>query len=347
MAGEAQRGVWQPRHTSKTSPLRTATRHPTVFIEYFRYPAVRRSKACILVMKSSTARQNTGSTPIDQIKAPLVEAPNSPDLQTTKCARYSNIVLGLLIVAAAMVVAITAYSVLSGRKSAELRYDLNDIVLGLLVVAVTIVVAIAAFLLSNRKSAILMDAKDRRLTLVVKDKNIEIKRIKQEKDEQIAQIQNGSDSWIAVAEQFADLAKQRADEIEKENLKLKQKLADKEKLELEQKLANRRITEQQHKILVDILSKKPGQIIIETMGDPESGLFAEDIFKTFIDSGWKVRGRFPPQNVVWTGLIFYKSADPDAATVMQVLKCAGIPFSVGSETRATATITVGGKLPLF
>ena len=296
---------------------------------------------------SSTARQNTGSTPIDQIKPSLVETPNSPDLQRTKCDRYSNIVLGLLIVATAMVVAITAYSVLSGRKSAELRYDLNDIVLGLLIVAVTIVVAIAAFLLSNRKIAILMDAKDRRLRLVLKDNNIEIKRIKQEKDEQIAQIKNRSDSWIALAEQFAGLAKQRADEIEKENLELKQKLVDKEKLELEQKLANRRITEKQHKILVDILSKKPGRIIIETMGDPESGLFAEDILRTFIDSGWELQGRLLPQGVVWTGLIFYKSPDPDAATVMQALKCAGIPSSVGSETRATATIIVGGKPPLF
>jgi len=83
------------------------------------------------------------------------------------------------------------------------------------------------------------------------------------------------------------------------------------------------------------------------MGDPESGLFAEDILKTFIDSGWELRGRFLPQGVVWTGLILYRSPDPDASTVMQALKSTGIPFSVGSDTRANATIMIGGKPFLF
>ena len=223
-------------------------------------------------------------------------APNMPDLQA-KYDLYNNVLLGLLIVAGAIAIAITVFSVLSSRKSAQL-----------------------------------MKAKDRELALALKDKDVQIERIKQEKDEQIEQTKRTA---LMEAEKSAILASRRATEIEKENLELKQQLA------------NRRITEKQHKILVDILSKKTGRIIIETMGDPESGLFAEDIVKTFIDSGWELRGRLLPQGVVWTGLILYKSPDPDAATVMQALKCAGMPFSVGGETRANATIMVGGKPPQF
>jgi hypothetical protein len=216
----------------------------------------------------------------------------------------------------------------------QAKYDLyHNVVLGLLIVAGAIAIAIAVFLvLSSRKSAELINAKDRDLALALKDKDAQIERIKQEKDKQIEQIKSTA---LVEAEKSAILANRRAAEIEKENLELKQQIA------------NRRITERQHKILVDILSKKPGKIDIETMGDPESGLFAEDILKTFIDSGWQIKGNFLPQGVVWTGLILYKSPDSDAATVMQALKCSGVSFSLGSETRATATIIVGGKPPLF
>jgi len=244
-------------------------------------------------MMNAATQQNTN---VGQIREVLVLAPTTPDLQA-KYELYNNLVLGLLIVAGAIAIAIAVFLVLSSRKSAEL-----------------------------------MKAKDRDLALVLKNKDAQIERIKQEKDKEIEQIKSTA---LAEAEKSAILASRRAAEIDKENL------------ELNQQLANRRITDKQHKILVEVLSKKPGQIIIETMGDPESGLFADDILKTFTDSGWEVQGRFLPQGIVWTGLIFYKSPDPDAATVMQALKCAGIPFSVGSETRATATIIVGGKPPLF
>jgi hypothetical protein len=247
-------------------------------------------------MTSAATKQNTNGAPIGQIKEALVVAPNTPDLQA-KYDLYNNVVLGLLIVAGAIVVAIAAFSVLSSRKSAEL-----------------------------------MNAKDRQLALALKDKDMQIERIKQEKDEQIEQIKSTA---LLEAEKSAALANQRAAEI------------DKESLELKQKLANRRITEEQHKILVDILSKKTGRIIIETMGDPESGLFAADILKTFTDSGWGIEGKFLPQGVIWTGLIVYKSPDPDSATVIQALKAAKIPFSVRSETRDKATIMVGGNQPLF
>jgi Raf kinase inhibitor-like YbhB/YbcL family protein len=265
-------------------------------------------------------------------------APSIPNLQATYTL-YNNVMLGLLIVASTIVVAITAYSVLSSRTSAELY---KNVVLGLLIVAGTIAVTIVALLLSNRKSTELMNAKDRQLAFALKDKDIQIERIKQKKDEQIEQIKGkaladkrDSDNRIALAEKSAALANQRASEIEKGSLELKRKLA------------NRRITEEQHKILVGIFSKKIGQIIVETMGDPESGLYAADILKTFTDSGWAIEGKFLPQDAVWTGLILYVSPDPDTATVIQGLKEAIISFSVRSEARAKATIMVGGRPPYF
>lgn len=120
-----------------------------------------------------------------------------------------------------------------------------------------------------------------------------------------------------------------------------------ENLILQQKLANRRISKEQHKILVDFLSKRPGQIIIETMGDSESGLFASDILKTFEDSGWTIGGKNFPLGVIWTGLIVYNSDDPDALTVAEAFKAAGIPFAIGNEKRAKATIMVGGRPAIF
>ncbi len=247
-------------------------------------------------MMSAATQQDTHGTPVGQIKEALVVALNTAELQA-KYDLYNNVVLGLLIVAGAIVIAVAAFLVLSSRKSAEL-----------------------------------MNAKDRESALALKEKDLQIERIQQEKDEQIEQIKSEA---LVEAEKSAALASRQAAEMEKEYLELKQQLA------------NRRITKKQHMVLVDILSKKTGRIIIETMGDPESGLFAEDVLKTFIDSGWELQGRLLPQGVVWTGLILYKSPDPDAATVMQALKSAGIPFSMGSEIRANATIMVGGKPPLF
>jgi hypothetical protein len=137
------------------------------------------------------------------------------------------------------------------------------------------------------------------------------------------------------ANEQAGIANERAAELEKENLIL------------QQKLANRRITKAQHDVLVAFLSKKRGRIIIETMSDSESGLFAADFLKTFTDSGWEIAGKHFPLAVVWTGLILYNSADPDALTVAKALKLAGIPFSIGTEQRDKATIMVGGKPPMF
>ena len=243
-------------------------------------------------MASATVQQNT-NTLFDQIKS-FVVAPSIPNLLA--------------------------------------KYDLqNYVVPGLFIAAGTVAIVIIYRLsvLSRRKGALLIDAKDRQLALALK-----------EKDEQIEQITNkaladkrDSDDRIALAEVSAASANQRAAEIEKENLELK--------------LANRRISEKQHKILVDILSKKTGQVVIETMGDPESGLFAEDIVKVFTDSKWEIGGKLLPQGVVWTGLMVYKPSGSDAATVLQALKAAKIPFSVRSETRDKATIMVGGNPSLF
>jgi vacuolar-type H+-ATPase subunit E/Vma4 len=129
--------------------------------------------------------------------------------------------------------------------------------LGLLIVAGAIAIAVTAVLvLSSRKSAELMNAKDRKLALALEEKDLQIERIQQEKDEQIEQIKSKA---LVEAEKSAALASRQAAEMEKEYLELKQQLA------------NRRITKKQHKVLVDILSKKAGRIIIETMGRPGIG----------------------------------------------------------------------------
>ena len=130
-------------------------------------------------------------------------------------------------------------------------------------------------------------------------------------------------------------AKRKTAELERETLKLRQDLAD------------RRITKEQHDILVHILSKRRGRIIIETMSTGESGLFAADILQTFIDSGWEISDKHFPQGVVWIGLILYETSDPNALTVADALKAAGIPFKIGNEKREKATIMVGGKPPMF
>lgn len=140
---------------------------------------------------------------------------------------------------------------------------------------------------------------------------------------------------IASANKMAGEANERSAELERENLIL------------QQKLANRRITKPQHDFLVNFLSKKRGQVIIETMGDSESGLFAADILKTFEDSKWAIGGKHFPLGVVWTGLIVFDSKDPDALTIVQAFQAAGIPVSVGTEKRVKATIMIGGKPPIF
>jgi hypothetical protein len=139
----------------------------------------------------------------------------------------------------------------------------------------------------------------------------------------------------ANANSIAATANERAAELEKENLKL------------QQKLANRRITKEQHDFLVDFLSKRRGTIIIETMSDSESGLYAADLLKTFIDAHWKIGGKHFPTAVIWIGLNVLDSSDPDASTVAEAFKAAGIPFNIGTEKREKATIMIGGKAPMF
>jgi len=140
---------------------------------------------------------------------------------------------------------------------------------------------------------------------------------------------------IAKANESASQAQERAANLERENVTL------------QQKLANRRLTKAQHDFLVDFLSKRRGTIIIESMGDSESGMYAADFLKTFTDAGWTNGGTFFPLGKVWIGLIVYLSADPDALTIADSLKGAGIPFSIGNEKRDKATILIGGKAPMF
>lgn len=69
-------------------------------------------------MTNAATQQNTNRTPVGQIKETRVVAPNMAELQA-KYDLYNNVVLGLLIVAAAIAIAVTAVLVLSSRKSAE------------------------------------------------------------------------------------------------------------------------------------------------------------------------------------------------------------------------------------
>jgi hypothetical protein len=139
----------------------------------------------------------------------------------------------------------------------------------------------------------------------------------------------------AVANKAAAEASLHAAQVERQNI------------ELRQKFANRRITAEQHAELVAILSTHPNGFNIEAMGDPESGMYAADILKTFADAGWVVDKKEFPLGVIWTGLIVFQSDDPAAAEMSKALHDAGIPFSVGNERRDKATIMVGGKPPVF
>ncbi|MFM0123251.1 hypothetical protein P0D73_30885 [Paraburkholderia sp. RL18-101-BIB-B] len=139
----------------------------------------------------------------------------------------------------------------------------------------------------------------------------------------------------AVANKAAADASLHAAQVEKQNT------------ELRVKFSNRRITAEQHAALVAILSKHPNTFNIEVMGDPESGMYAADILKTFTDAGWVVDKKEFPLGVIWTGLNVFQSDDPAAVEIAKALRDAGIPFSIGNEHRDKATIMVGGKPPVF
>lgn len=139
----------------------------------------------------------------------------------------------------------------------------------------------------------------------------------------------------AVANKAAAEASLHAAQVEKQNI------------ELREKFANRRITAKQHAGLVAILSKHPNSFNMEAMGDPESGMYAADILKTFTDAGWVVDKKEFPLGVIWTGLIVYQTDDPAAIEIAKALHDAGIPFSIGDQRRDKATIMVGGKPPVF
>ncbi len=177
-------------------------------------------------------------------------------------------------------------------------------------------------------------AKDSQLKINLKDKELRIA--------DAAKAAGEANAAAASANKEAGIARERASEANKQAARL-----ENENLILQQKLANRRISAEQHRVLVDLLSKKRGQIIIETMADSESGLFAADILKTFEDSGWTIGGKHFPLGVIWTGLIVYTPDAPDALIIAKAFKAAGIPFSMGTEKRLRATIMVGGKPAIF
>ncbi|MFL9863206.1 hypothetical protein PQR67_03350 [Paraburkholderia fungorum] len=139
----------------------------------------------------------------------------------------------------------------------------------------------------------------------------------------------------ARANEAAAAANLHAAEVEQQNI------------ELRRKFASRRIDADQHKVLVAELSKQPGVFNIEVMGDPDSGMYAADILKTFTDAGWTVDKKEFPLGVIWTGIILFQTDDPAAAVIAHALKEAKIPFSIGNEYHEKATIMIGGKPPVF
>ena len=127
----------------------------------------------------------------------------------------------------------------------------------------------------------------------------------------------------------------RAIEVEKQNI------------ELRIKFSSRHIDKKQYDILVSILSKNPSTFNIETMGDPESGMYAADILKTFLDSGWNVDKKEFPLGVIWTGIQIFQTNDPAALYIADALKAAKIKFYIGNEFREKATIMIGGKPQVY
>lgn len=128
---------------------------------------------------------------------------------------------------------------------------------------------------------------------------------------------------------------------------LKAAEVERQNTELRIKFANRRIDEKQYDILVEELRKNPSPFNIETMSDPESGLYAADIVRVLTAANWTVERKTFPLGVIWHGIIIYQTNDPAASHLADALKKAGIQFHIGTEFRDKVTIMVGGKPPVF
>lgn len=169
-------------------------------------------------------------------------------------------------------------------------------------------------------------------------KDESLARFKKEADERIAAADSVSEQAradAARANESAGKAHLRAAEVEKQNT------------ELRQKFANRRITEDQNRILTRELAANRAVFNMEVMGDPESGLFAADILKTFTEAGWIVDKKEFPLGVIWTGILIALTDDPAAIRIANAFKAANIEFRIADQRRDKATIIVGGKPPVF
>jgi hypothetical protein len=142
-------------------------------------------------------------------------------------------------------------------------------------------------------------------------------------------------SQIAQANAIAAKANLRAEELAKENL------------EIRTKIAGRRVDVAQHDILVAILSDTPNDFNIECMSDGESGLFASDLFKTLTDAGWTSKGNTFPLGEIWNGLFLFMPDDPAVKLLAHALAAAGIPFKFAVGQRDRPTIMVGAKPSAF
>lgn len=154
----------------------------------------------------------------------------------------------------------------------------------------------------------------------------------------------GDEARSGLAEANAQIASANATAAE---ATLKAAEAERQNLELRDKLGNRRVTPAEHDVLVAGLSDAPGSFNLETMGDPESVLYAADLVKTLQDAHWTMDQNTWPLGVMWTGLLLAQTEDPNAVRLGNALTKAGIAWSIANQHRDKATIIVGGRPPYF
>jgi hypothetical protein len=164
----------------------------------------------------------------------------------------------------------------------------------------------------------------------------DIERLSGEAEAARGQIANATKVAATATQRAAD-ANVRAEQLEKENL------------EIRQKVAGRRISKEQHDVLVNILSGQPSTFDVDSFNDGETGLFASDILKTLTDAGWTVRGKYFPLAMSWQGLNVSQSTNPASVRLLEAFQAAGLPVSWFTEKGQgdVPTIWIGGKPSRF
>jgi hypothetical protein len=146
------------------------------------------------------------------------------------------------------------------------------------------------------------------------------------------QLQDKHDEDMAAVHLQAAKANERAEELQHENL------------EIRQKVAGRRISREQHDILIKQLSINPDTFAMETMTEGETTMYASDILKALNDTGWTLKDTVSlPLDKSWQGVTISLSTDPAASRLVSAFQAAGIPVQWFTEKRDIATVWVGAK----